>query len=174
EQPFVRKRLLELAKSDQDDRGKERIIDQNMTEAAWVQLMESDWARAREMLLLLEEIKLPSARHIGLDGSRAVWLIALHNVGYMDVGEIVLDRMKYLYHKDKSQVFYPGIPYLVDRLMVWKGEWQVAAKQLYGTQGYIDNEGVKRKFPVIDIAHLKDRRRKFELSSLGKCRHNNE
>lgn len=172
--PSVRKRLLELMASDQTDREKEWAIDQNMTEADWAVMMEPDWARAREMLLLLEKIKLPSARNIGLDGSRAVWLIALHNTDYMNAGEIVLKKMEHLYQKDKTQVFYPGIPYLADRLMLQRGEWQKTTKQMYGTQGYVGKDGVKRRFPIADHAKLKDRRSQFDLSSAGKCEHNHE
>lgn len=171
--PFVRKKLLELMEADQADRKHKSILDQNATEASWLKLVESDLARAKEVLILLKEIRLPSTRNIGLDGSRAIWLIALHNVEYMQMGKTVLTKMKYLYYRDKSQVFYQGIPYLVDRLMIQKNGWQETAKQLYGTQGYIDKKGVKHAFPIVDRAYLKDRRKKFGLGSSKECKHGN-
>ncbi len=171
EHPLVRKRLLELMKSDQTDRKQKWIIDDCATKADYLRLAESDSARAREALTLLGEIGSPSVRNIGLDGSRAIWLIALHNVDYVDMGKTVLSKMKYLYRKDKYQVFYQGIPYLVDRLMIQKSGWSQTAKQLYGTQGYMDGDGIAHKFPIIDSERLEDRRKKFGLGNSEKCEH---
>lgn len=172
--PLIRKRLLELVKADQKEREKPWELRPDMTEAEWAELMEPDWVRAREVLEILEQITVPSARNIGLDGSRAVWLIALHNTGYKGIADIVLKKMKYLYYKDKSQVFCPGIPYLVDRVMVQRNGWQKTNKQLYGTQGYYDDNGAMHVCPIIKPSTLEERRKKFELATIGKCRHTNE
>jgi hypothetical protein len=156
---------------DQADRKEALSVSSGMTESAWTEVMEPDWARAREMLLLLEQIDVPSTRNIGLDGSRAVWLIALHNTDYMGAGETVLKKMRYLFYRDKNQVFYPGIPYLLDRLAVSRNNWGVTSKQMYGTQGYVDSKGVKHRFPISQPNKLAERRLRFGLGGVEECEH---
>lgn len=168
--PSVRKRLLELMKADQEDREPEKVTQTlakpNLTESEW---MEPDRARARELLELLEQIRTPSVSNIGLDGSNAAWLIAQHNIDYLDTGKIMLKKMKYLYYKDRNEVFYQGIPYLVDRLMVQKNNWNKANKQLYGTQAYYDDEGIMHRYPVINPKGLAKRLKKFDLDIESAC-----
>ena len=173
--PLARQRLLELMESDQADRSKPWDISPDMTESEWSMLMEPDWARAREMLLLLRQIRMPSARNIGLDGSRAIWIIALHNTDYLDAGEIVLKKMRYLFYKDKTQVFYPGIPYLVDRLAVSKNNWGEKSKQMYGTQGYVDSNGAHCRYPISQPSKLTERRLRYGLKTTEEeCEHSHE
>jgi hypothetical protein len=173
--PLVRQRLLELMESDQADRNKPWNINPDMTESEWSMLMEPDWARAREMLLLLEQVRVPSARNIGLDGSRAIWIIALHNIDYMGAGEKVLKKMQYLFYKDKTQVFYPGIPYLVDRLAMSRNNWEEGSKQTYGTQGYVDNNGIRRRYPISQPSKLTERRLRYSLNTTEEeCEHSHE
>lgn len=139
-------------------------------------MIERETARIEEVLNLLEEIKTPSTRNIGLDGSRALWLVALHNTGYKDAGSIVLKKMKRLYYKDKSQVFYPGIPYLVDMVMLRAKNFDHKAKQLYGTRRwYIKHKDGKEEtgnFPIVNPRQLGERRNKFDLpDKFRKCKH---
>ena len=170
--PLVRQRLLELMKSDQIDRSKPWNINLDMTESEWSKLMEPDWARAREMLLLLEQIRVPSAHNIGLDGSRAIWIIALHNIDYQGAGEVVLKKMRYLFYKDKTQVFYPGIPYLFDRLCMSKNNWEQKSRQSYGTQGYVDSNGAHCRFPISQPSKLRERRLRYGLNTTDEeCEH---
>lgn len=122
-----------------------------------------DKKRADELLVFLEQIRSPSARNIGLDGSRAAWLIAQHNPDHRGLASLMLRKMKYLYYKDKRQVYYRGIPYLVDRLMIHRQGWRRDAKQLYGTQGYFDDHGRLHGYPIIDPTHLLSRLYKFDL-----------
>lgn len=159
--PEVRKKLLELVEDDQRERrGGLTIPSAKISKEEW---MEPDWARARELLDILARIGLPSVKNIGLDGSMAVWLIAQHNSDYLDTGTIVLKKMRYLYYKDKEQVFYRGIPHLVDRLMVQKNNWAKTNKQLYGTQVYHE-DGTVHRYPIINEKRLGERLRKFDLT----------
>jgi hypothetical protein len=159
-----------MMKADQEARQPEMVeqilANPNLTEHEW---MEPDRARARELLQLLNLIRTPSARNIGLDGSRAVWLIAQHNVDYLNAGAIILKKMKYLYHKDKSDVYYQGIPYLIDRRMIQKNNWAHTNKQLYGTQAYYDNKGVMHGYPIINPKKLAERLKKFDLDIESAC-----
>jgi hypothetical protein len=166
--PEIRKRLLEIMEADQLDRQKVWEPHPGITEAEW---MEPDWARAREVLAILAQTKLPSARNIGLDGSRAVWLIAKHNGMYENIAPIVLKKMRYLFYRDKSQVFYQGIPFLVDSLLIQKNNWSKSNKQLFGTQGYFDEDGVQHSYPIANPAKLEERCKRFDISIPGKCKH---
>ncbi|HKR81419.1 MAG TPA: hypothetical protein VJR27_00255 [Candidatus Saccharimonadales bacterium] len=80
-------------KADQEDRSPENIAQNltnpNLTEDEW---MGPDRERARELLGLLKQIRTPSVRNIGLDGSKAAWLIAHHNIDYLDTGSIMLKK----------------------------------------------------------------------------------
>ena len=164
--PDVRKRLLELMAEDQEDRQPGRFYGGNPSKPDQLlmdKFIRRDRRRADELLAILARVRSPSVRNIGLDGSRAAWLIAQHNPDYRNLGPLMLRKMKYLYHKDKSQVYYRGIPYLVDRLMLLRQNWQRNAKQLYGTQGYFDVQGNLRSHPVIDRKNLLNRLKKFDL-----------
>jgi len=164
--PAVRKRLLKLMKEDQADRrpGKFWGGDPSKSDPeCMVEWLRRDQTRADKLLLFLEFIKVPSVHNIGLDGSRAAWLIAQHNPDYRNLGPIMLRKMKYLFYKDKNQVYYQGIPYLVDRLMLIRHNWQRTARQLYGTKGYHDKQGQVRSYPIIDRKNLLNRLKKFDL-----------
>lgn len=162
--PKVRKRLLELMKEDQEDRLSGRFWSDptNPDSRLWEGLVARDNMRAIEMLKLLEQIKVLSARNIGLDGSRAVWVIAVHNMSH-DIQRLVLKKMRHLYYKDKGQVFYPGIPYIVDVLMVESAQSIEEARQLYGTRSYYDSKGRERPFKILRPETLNERRKKFGL-----------
>jgi len=164
--PAVRRQLLRLEVGDQKDRDPSTFywqdpatVDRSVVEEA----IQRDRVRADILLDFLAQIKTPSVRNIGLDGSHAAWLIAQHNPDYRSLGPLMLRKMKYLYYKDKHQVHYRGIPYLVDRLMIHRQGWRRDAKQLYGTQGYFDEHGVLHGYPIIDSAHLVERLHKFDL-----------
>lgn len=161
--PEIRTELLALAAEDQKDRleyfpstGRE------FPEG----LLKRDKARTKKMLELLEQIKSPSARNIGLDGARATWLLAQHAT--KPVRQLLLRKMHRLYYKDKSQVFFQGIPYLVDMIML-----ETSGRQLYGTYSYVGKNGKEQRFPIINPRKLTERRAKFGLCPNGKCQHDN-
>ena len=178
--PEIRIKLLALMEEDQADRESDGLWSSKngFDEERIKDLIQRDNNRAKIMLDLLKEIKTPSVRNVGLDGSRAVWLIALHNTN-KELQKVVLSKMKYLYHKDRDQVFYPGIPYLVDIIMVESSTGIEKARQLYGTRGYYDESGKTQIFKVINEKELSNRRKIFGLSPLSslstkKIRHNHD
>lgn len=170
----LRSCLIALAQEDQEAR---TSLQEHLDDATFQsKLKQADIQRAEETLEILGIIKTPSVRNIGLDGSRAVWLIAQHNAEYKNFGDIVLKKMRYLYRKDKSQVYYQGIPFLVDRLMILKqlsagvdsskiDNLHLHIKQLYGTQFRTDSEGKLVKFKVVNPTGLQERRSKFGLTT---------
>lgn len=172
--PDLRARLIRIALEDQKVRKSPTFTanDQPTKDS----YSRSDRCRAKEVLIILEIIKTPSVDNIGLDGSRAVWLIAQHNPDYKNLGEIVLRKMTKLYRKNKNQVYYKGIPYLTDRLMIFKQlaegvaiensrELNLHLKQLYGTQFWINPNGKQVKFKIIKPKKLQSRRREFGLTN---------
>lgn len=173
--PGARKRLLELMKEDQRERSSRAFLATNHKTA--VQIRAREDARAEEAFHLLREIKTPSAANVGLDGSRALWIIALHNCRHKSIGPIVLKKMQRLFYTNKNSVFYPGIPYLTDRAMLDSKLFDHSAKQRYGTQRWctVFEDGTSKSglFPVIDEAGLSQRRAKFGLATkgFGTCEH---
>lgn len=143
------------------------------------EVTDREVARIEEVLTIMRQIKTPSSRNIGLDGSRAVWLIALHNCSYKDSGRLILKKMQQLYYRDRSQVFYPGIPYLVDRVMLNSKQFDHKATQRFGTQAWHtvidDGRTDSGVFPIIDTVGLSERRKKYGLATKpklsGSCRH---
>lgn len=174
--PVLRKRLLRLMQEDQHVRASDDFFATDLKTAKAI--TKGEITRIREVIKILSQIKTPSKRNIGLDGSRAIWLIALHNFNYNDAGRTVLKKMKYLYQRDKSQVFYPGIPFLVDRIMVGSKlpfDPEKLPFQLYGTQGFsqtLPNGSVRSTpFPIINKEKLAQRRERFDLKPQSPCSH---
>lgn len=171
--PALQTRLIKIASEDQKARQSPKFVANDKTFIS--DLLENDKRRADEVLEILEIIKTPSVNNIGLDGSRAVWLVAQHNADYKDLGKITLAKLTDLYRKDKNQVYYQGIPYLTDRLMILEqlskgiaakktGELNLHVKQLYGTQYWINHEGKKMRFAVVNPKSLQNRSREFGLA----------
>lgn len=166
--PGLRRTLLRLESEDQAARASaDKILGK--------EIERQDKNHADQVLQILKIIGYPSAENVGLDGSRAIWLIAQHNCEYKNLGNDVLQKMLYLYKRDKDQVYYQGIPYLIDRLMILehlsKGApsesatgGTFSAKQMYGTQYWSLSPGEKgERFEVIDPQGLGDRRKEFGL-----------
>jgi hypothetical protein len=173
--PTIRKRLCDLMAEDQYDRSSARFFLPSNRHT----LTLNDTARIEEVLRLLSKIKSPSVSNIGITGSRAVWLVALHNWDFKGAGNIMLREMKRLYSKDRSDVFYYGIPYLEDRIMLGSKGFDHSAEQLYGTQAWhrrygngLTEDGL---FPIRNPSGLSRRRKEFGLAAeptaLGRCEH---
>ncbi|MBI3633551.1 MAG: hypothetical protein HY226_04635 [Candidatus Vogelbacteria bacterium] len=175
--PDIRKKLLKLAADDQKLRQSREFYSTDLNIIK--QITEQEDRRIEKVLEVLREIKTPSVKNVDLDGSRAIWLIALHNINHKDAGKIVLAKMRQLYYRNKNQVFYPGIPYLVDRVMIGSRNFDHQAKQLYGTQGWYVKNGDEQidsgRFPIINPRGLSMRRKKFDLTysrkTVLRCRH---
>lgn len=171
--PENRKKLLKIAEEDQLERSSSNFFTSDKNTAVAIKLREDK--RADEVLRIMDQIKTPTARNIGIDGSRAVWLIALHNMEYRGLGRRVLKKMRQIYYRNPNEVFYPGIPYLADRLAIVSGKYSHDTKQLYGTQNWFvrDDKGKSKsgRYPIKDKVNLPKRLRKFGISDSKKCEH---
>ena len=88
--PKIRQRLLIIMAEDQKDRYSADFFSFNRQAINKIKLRDTN--RIKEVLKILNIIKTPNAKHIGLDGSRVIWLIALHNYDYKDAGKIILKK----------------------------------------------------------------------------------
>ncbi len=104
-------------------------------------------------------VRTPSSNNIGLDGSRAAWLISQHS--QLQIMAFMLKKFEYLYRKDKETVFYQGIPFLKDRLRILGHK-----AQLYGTQRFSRPDGSEAIFPIRGFYNLNYRRKQYGLAPL--------
>jgi hypothetical protein len=172
--PKERQLLLELMAADQEARASELFTTNN---PAVITRLEAEEAKRTEMMLkILAKVRSPSARNIGLDGSRAVWLLALHNPTHKQAGPVVYKKMRSLFYRAKDQVFYPGIPYLADRLAIVANGNDHQTRQRYGTQRWLtltdSSQTTSGRFPIYDEKNLEARLRHYDLGLPRKCMHN--
>lgn len=120
------------------------------------QLKERCHARAERMMRILDEIKEPSISNIGVAGSEAVSLLALHS--YLDEMKQVLAAYQRAYDRDAADIYNESIPSLTDRIMAFEQR-----QQLYGNNWYTDNTGRFHLVPVVDFEHMNQRRAQFGL-----------
>ena len=113
-------------------------------------------ARAEIMMNMLHEIKEPSISNIGIEGSEAMSILALHS--YLDQMKQVLAAYQVAYARDPSNVYQESIPSLTDRIMVFEQRIQ-----LYGNNWSLDKDGNYFLIPVKDFEHMNKRRAKFGL-----------
>ncbi len=149
----IRDQLVKLAIDDQSAR---KNLPKQATSKQLKELEKEDQKRTAEMMDLLKVCGTPSAENIGLDGSRAVWVLSIHT----DVSTMkkIHKIFQSLYKKGKGGVFYWGIPFLVDRIRVEEGK-----KQLYGTQYHFDKKNTLRNFPILKPQLVNQRRAEYDL-----------
>ena len=122
------------------------------------QLRKRNLDRAKRMITMLDAIVEPTIDNIGLDGSEALALIALHS--NFAVMESVLSVYQKLYIRDKTSVYFGLIPSLVDRLSI-----RDSRKQIYGTHWMLDSSGSPFLVEVVDFTTMDKNRKKFGLAS---------
>lgn len=159
--PDLRDELLELEKADQQEIKlnfeKIRKINAETVKKQKYDLINGHaQRRAQRMIHVLKIIKTPTAENIGLDGSKALALLALHS--NLPVMEHVLKIFKHHFKKNKSEIYYQAIPPLTDRIMILKNR-----QQLYGTNWTVDKTGKPFLVPVKDFHSMNLRRAKYGL-----------
>lgn len=117
---------------------------------------ENCHARALRMFKILEEIKEPTVENIGLEGSKAVSLLALHS--YLDIMKKVLELYRTIYEKKPENIYYQAIPPLTDRIMILEHK-----KQLFGTQWSLDVNENPFLITVEDFTKMNQRRAVYGL-----------
>lgn len=111
------------------------------------------------MMDVLKKIKTPTVENIGIDGSQAVAVLALHS--YKDVIKRILRMYETEFKKNPQNIYYQAIPPLHDRLMILEQR-----KQLYGTNWGLNENGNLYLIPVQDFDTVDQRRSLFGLKAL--------
>lgn len=159
--PQHRDELIKLVEEDQSEirhhYQKLKVLDSEAAKDKLNGQLKMDChARAKRMIDILHEIIEPSITNIGLDGSEAVSVLALHS--YLDEMKEVLAAYKAAYARDPNDVYKESIPSLTDRIMVFEEQ-----TQLYGNNWSLDKDGRYFLIPVKDFEHMNERRAKFGL-----------
>src|ERR1035437_697643 len=137
--PSAMKELIGLDKEDQAEiRGHYNALkglkSEHQKRRQNVLLAQHCHARAHRVLEILEEVKEPTIENIGLEGSKAVSLLALHS--YLEIIKKVLDIYSKIYKKSPGNIYYQAIPPLTDRIMILEKK-----VQLFGTNWSVDENG---------------------------------
>jgi hypothetical protein len=152
--PVERTLLLALADADQKIRNEGDFTKPE----TFLEMNRIDYFNQNELVKILDKIKIPSVSNIGIEGARAAWLIAQHSSNNIDM---LINMYKLIIRctkNDHSEGYYRGIPYLVDRINIFKGKPQV-----YGTQIYKMSSIKVIPYPIINPKLLDKRRGQYGL-----------
>jgi|GEM_PF-1012456 len=159
--PKFRKELLRMVEEDQKEIRKNfhaysKIKAEDIKRRKYALVAKNCHARAHRMLEILGEIKDPTIENIGLDGSKAVSLLALHS--YLDIMKKVLAIFEAYFEKDPSNIYHQSIPPLKDRIMILEHK-----KQLFGTNWNMDRNEKPFLITVEDFSKMNNRRSNYGL-----------
>ncbi len=159
--PDFRNELLQMVEEDQKEirenfHAYSKIKSESIKRRKYALVAKNCHARARRLLEILDEIKDPTIKNLGADGSSVVPVIALHS--YLEVMKKVLSLFEANFKKNPSNIYYQGIPPLKDRILILEH-----GKQLFGTNWSIDKDGKPFLIPVEDFPNMNYRRAKYGL-----------
>lgn len=129
--------------------------------AAFMEIAKNCHRRAHEMIKILHQIKEPTAKNIGMDGSSALILLAQH--AYIEVKKEVLAQLNYLHQKDPSCIPHVYIPALTDKVMVFEER-----EQLYGSQWFNTSNGHIFLIKVRNFDTVNERRKEYGLKPISR------
>ena len=115
------------------------------------QIRDNTKRRIVRVLQILQIISVPTVEKVGWDGSQAISVLALH--AQLADMKLVLAAFKKAQRVGRGLVYFEAIPYLTDRVLITERK-----KQKYGTQWMLGSDGKFFLPPVVDFAHLNDRR----------------
>ena len=112
--------------------------------------------RAKRMLEILDSIHEPTVDNIGIEGSEALALIALHS--NFQIMRKVLKKYEKNYEIDPASVYIGLIPSLTDRISILE-----IRKQVFGTHWFMDKNGTPFFVEVTDFQKMNIKRKKYGL-----------
>jgi len=115
--------------------------------------------RSHELLKIINKIKYPSIRAVGVQGSEAVLTLAMHS--YLDVMEKIVAIFDNLVLENPESVSLQYLPALKDRIHVIK-----YGRQLYGTQWTLGEDKTPFMIEVDEPDQLEARRKKYNMMPL--------
>ncbi len=156
--PLIREELLKMYEKDQYV----RIHGDFNQPSTSLGMAKVDLKHQKRLVKILDIIKTPSIKNIGLDGAEVVWIIAQHAGFNLSLMKQVQELMEKCTSKDVKNGYYRGIAYLTDRINVMEGN-----NQVYGTQFWASPNGVPEPYPIVDFENIDERRKKFGLESFN-------
>lgn len=158
--PRYRAELLSLAEADQQEIQAHSINTSDLSadrkRVADLQLAKNCQERGRKAMEILRRISAPTVKNIGLEGSQALALLALHS--YVAIMEDVLRKFEQEFVKEPSNIYKQAIPPLYDRIMILKTK-----NQLFGTNWMTDENGHPFLISVKDFKGVNERRKQYGL-----------
>ncbi|HVV25412.1 MAG TPA: hypothetical protein VHC21_00020 [Candidatus Saccharimonadales bacterium] len=166
--PKYRAKLLKMLQEDQQDIREHSKLYKHAPGASSTIVSRKDLAkrcmrRAEEMLEILKEIKEPTISNVGVDGSQAISVLALHS--RLSIMQKVLRIFQNSYHKNPQSVYSEAIPSLLDRVLILQRK-----KQKFGTQWLVSRDGSFFLYPVEDFKGMNELRKEHGLSNARKPR----
>ncbi len=140
----LRKKLLQMLASDQDVR------------RTGVDTSSVDQENVVSFKRIIKHYGWPTYRLVGKKGAHAAWLLVQHADFSLPFQKHCLVLLQHAL--DQRQANPMHFAYLTDRILVHEGK-----KQRYGTQFYLDKNGIFRPRPITQEATLDQRRLRMGL-----------
>jgi len=148
--PKLKKRLVAMAKADQDMRNS-AIHDRSLWNP------ELDKKHAAILRRILAAYGWPTISMVGAEASNDAWLIAQHADHDLDFQKECLNMLNLV---PSGEIALNNIAYLEDRILVAEHK-----PQLYGTQ-FQGTGSELRPQPIADESHVDERRKEMGLGTL--------
>lgn len=114
------------------------------------------------LVKIVDQHGFPDYDKVGTEGTKMFWLLVQHQSRHLDFQERVLKMMEIAVKQNKASG--KDYAYLLDRVLVNKGELQV-----YGTQMVLNSAGTSfEPKPCIEPEHLDERRASVGLETMEK------
>ena len=132
--------LLQMSEADQTIRREER----------WLDAEKIDQANTERLKKIIADIGWPSKTRVGEGAAHAAWLIVQHADSDPEWQAECLQLMK---QESAQEVATEDVAYLEDRVLVAQGK-----PQRFGTQFYVNEQGVYGPQELDDVGNLEQRR----------------
>lgn len=115
--------------------------------------------RSARMLTILDAIKQPSISNVGMKGSQAISILALHDK--LGVLRKVLSSFESLYIENREDSYHQAIPSMKDRVRILERK-----PQIFGTQWELDENGYPFLPTVEEFSTVNERRLLYGIEPL--------
>lgn len=146
------------------------VIDQKARKAAFKKgvflnknIEKIDRVNTKNLKKIVRKYGWPIINLVGKKANRSAWLLVQHADKDLAFQKKCLSLMEKIFKKYPNEIDKKHIAYLKDRVLVNEGK-----KQLFGTQFYVNKEGIFGPQPIRNKCHLEYRRKAYNLPPLEK------
>lgn len=154
--------LAELLRADQTEKRKVGQsyfhADKQTLETLKIALRQHTRERTKRMSEILDIVDEPSISNLGIEGTRAISVLAVHDPAVLDK---VLAAFVALYQKNRNDTYYQAIPSMTDLSLILAGK-----PQRFGTQWLFDEHKQPFLPTVEDFKHIDERRTTYGIEPL--------